>query len=103
MLVAGAQQQAFGAAKEEALTGHCRRCLHLELCWGDCPKHPFCRAPDGEPGLNSHLCAGLKRFMASPLPIAPNWNAASRAADRKGAAQEKMPCRNQPPGGRGSR
>lgn len=61
MLVAGARQQAFGAAKEEALTGHCRRCLHLELCWGDCPKHRFARAPDGEPGL-SHLCAGLKRF-----------------------------------------
>jgi uncharacterized protein len=35
----------------------------VKLCWGECPKNRFVRAPDGQPGLN-YLCPGLKRFYA---------------------------------------
>jgi uncharacterized protein len=45
------------------LPQYCRRCPHLRVCWGECPKNRFLRTPDGEPGLN-YLCPGLKRFFA---------------------------------------
>jgi uncharacterized protein len=54
-------QKQFGFAKRNTLPQHCRRCQHLNLCWGECPKNRLVRAPDGEAGLN-YLCSGLKRF-----------------------------------------
>lgn len=57
------RQQAFGLAKHDRLPDYCRNCPHLRLCWGECPKNRFIRAPDGQPGLN-YLCPGLKRFYA---------------------------------------
>ena len=38
-----------------------RDCIHLKLCWGECPKNRLVRTPSGEAGLN-YLCPGLKRF-----------------------------------------
>jgi uncharacterized protein len=57
------RQKAFAFAKRDKLPRHCRQCPHLKLCWGECPKNRFVRAPDGEAGLN-YLCPGLKRFYA---------------------------------------
>ncbi|TXH64003.1 MAG: anaerobic sulfatase maturase [Burkholderiaceae bacterium] len=53
----------FGLAKRDRLPGHCRRCPHLNMCWGECPKNRLLRTPDGEPGLN-YLCEGLTAFYA---------------------------------------
>ena len=53
----------FGLAKRDRLPGHCRRCPHLNMCWGECPKNRLLRTPDGEPGLND-LCEGLTAFYA---------------------------------------
>ncbi len=57
------RQQTFGFAKRDLLPPYCRDCRHLPLCWGECPKNRFLRAPDGSPGLN-YLCPGLKLFFA---------------------------------------
>ncbi len=57
------RQVTFGVAKHDRLPAWCRRCPHLHLCWGECPKNRLLRAPDGEPGLN-YLCAGLTAFYA---------------------------------------
>ena len=61
-LVDSHQQLAFGAAKETALPGYCRRCDVLFSCRGGCPKHRFLISSDGEPGFN-YLCAGFKEFL----------------------------------------
>ena len=55
-------QQAFGEAKSAKLPRYCRECSVRFACHGECPKHRFISAPDGEPGLN-YLCAGYKRFF----------------------------------------
>ncbi|MGL5986283.1 MAG: SPASM domain-containing protein, partial [Burkholderiales bacterium] len=57
------RQQAFGYAKQNSLPKYCRECSYLNLCWGECPKNRFVKAPDGEAGLN-YLCPGLKKFYA---------------------------------------
>jgi uncharacterized protein len=56
-------QKTFGFAKRDRLPQYCRECSHVKLCWGECPKNRFVRAPDGEAGLN-YLCPGLKRFFS---------------------------------------
>lgn len=55
------RQQAFGYAKRDSLPAYCRRCRHLNVCWGECPKNRILTSPDGEPGLN-YLCAGITKF-----------------------------------------
>jgi uncharacterized protein len=55
------RQQSFGYAKRDSLPEYCRQCKHLKLCWGECPKNRFLRAPNGDPGLN-YLCSGIRRF-----------------------------------------
>lgn len=55
-------QQAFGAAKEEALPAWCRRCPYLFACHGECPKNRFALAPDGEPGMN-YLCPSYEKYF----------------------------------------
>lgn len=60
-------QKAFGHAKSGNLPTDCRRCPYLTLCWGECPRNRFTRAPNGETGLN-YLCHGLRQFYAHALP-----------------------------------
>jgi uncharacterized protein len=60
-LVFSAQQKKFAYAKSNTLPQYCKSCVHLELCWGECPKNRFIKTPDGEPGLN-YLCSGLQVF-----------------------------------------
>lgn len=57
------RQAKFAYRKVETLSQFCKTCNYLQLCWGDCPKYRFIKAPDGEPGL-SYLCRGLKQFYA---------------------------------------
>ncbi len=108
--LAGSQQQRdFGDAKESTLPNYCRQCDVRFACNGECPKHRFLTAPDGEPGLN-YLCAGYKmffrhvdpymRFMAAELAAdrAPanvmRWIAAeqTRAALQKAGRNHPCPC-----------
>ncbi len=37
------RQMEFGFAKRDALPGYCRQCLHLKMCWGECPKNRLVR------------------------------------------------------------
>ncbi len=61
------QMREFGEAKRSTLTKQCRECPVKFCCNGDCPKHRFARADDGEYGI-SYLCAGLKRFFEHSAP-----------------------------------
>ncbi|MCY1389003.1 Anaerobic sulfatase-maturating enzyme [compost metagenome] len=66
-LLASPAQQAFGAAKEEALPAYCRDCDYRFACHGECPKNRFMTTPDGEPGLN-YLCPAYKKYFRHLTP-----------------------------------
>ncbi len=53
----------FGMGKRNALPDLCFRCTYYRLCYGECPKHRFLTAVDGQPGLNA-LCEGYRHFFA---------------------------------------
>ncbi|HOO43181.1 MAG TPA: anaerobic sulfatase maturase [Bacteroidales bacterium] len=53
----------FGMEKRNGLPDLCFHCPYYRLCYGECPKHRFLTAPDGQPGLNA-LCEGYKQFFA---------------------------------------
>lgn len=55
-------QRKFGTDKRDSLPKYCLNCDVRFACYGECPKHRFMRAPDGEAGLN-YLCAGYKKFF----------------------------------------
>lgn len=55
-------QTKFGRDKVDTLPRYCRECEVRFACHGECPKHRFLRAPDGEWGLN-YLCAGYYHFF----------------------------------------
>ncbi len=59
--------RAFGEAKRSGLPRQCRECEYRFACNGDCPKHRFARASDGEYGL-SYLCPAYKRFFKHSAP-----------------------------------
>lgn len=56
------EQQSFGRDKREALPMECKRCNYYFLCKGECPKHRFGYAKNGEPYMNV-LCEGYKMFF----------------------------------------
>jgi uncharacterized protein len=61
--LAGSDRQLrFGNDKLDTLPRYCRECDVRFACNGECPKHRFLQAPDGESGLN-YLCAGYKIFF----------------------------------------
>lgn len=60
-------QKKFGEMKSATLPRVCRKCGVRFACHGECPKHRFLRAPDGEPGLN-YFCAAYKKFFAHVAP-----------------------------------
>lgn len=62
-----AEQQAFGRDKREALPMECKRCNYYFLCHGECPKHRFEYAKNGEPYMNA-LCEGYKMFFRHTDP-----------------------------------
>jgi uncharacterized protein len=57
----GAAAARFGDAKAN-LPRVCRECPVRFVCNGDCPKHRFVRAGEGEPGV-SYLCPSYLRFF----------------------------------------
>lgn len=61
-MLESAAQVEFGQSKKEALPRYCRECEVRFACNGECPKHRFATAPDGEPGLN-YLCPAYKKFF----------------------------------------
>jgi uncharacterized protein len=61
-MLESAAQVEFGQSKKEALPRYCRECEVRFACNGECPKHRFTFAPDGEPGLN-YLCAAYRKFF----------------------------------------
>lgn len=61
------EQQAFGRDKREALPMECKRCSYYFLCRGECPKHRFGYARNGEPYMNV-LCEGYKMFFRHTDP-----------------------------------
>ncbi len=69
-------QLSFGRRKGE-LTGQCRRCPHLALCNGGCPKDRFALSADGEAGQH-YLCPGMRTFFDHAAPILRRMTALSR-------------------------
>ena len=67
-LMTSASQRLFGAAKRDRLPQYCRGCEVRPACHGDCPKHRFAAAPDGEPGL-SYLCPAYKAIFNHMTPF----------------------------------
>jgi uncharacterized protein len=67
-MVEGTRQRRFGRDKRDALPGYCRRCDHLRLCGGACPKDRISHTPDGEPGL-AYLCDGYRAFYDHVTPV----------------------------------
>jgi len=63
----GDRQAVFGRAKQDTLTGQCRRCRFLSVCNGECPKNRFAVSVDGEYGLN-YLCRGYYEFFKHTAP-----------------------------------
>lgn len=106
-LVGSERQAAFGRAKLGTLPRYCLECDVRFACNGECPKHRFIRAPNGEEGLN-YLCAGYKhffhhvdpymRFMAAELrEQRPPANVMAWALRRDAAIADKNPVgRNDP-------
>ena len=60
-------QQQFGRDKRDALPMECKRCSYNFLCHGECPKHRFAYAKNGEPYMNV-LCEGYKMFFRHTDP-----------------------------------
>lgn len=61
------EQQTFGRDKRDALPMECKRCNYYFLCHGECPKHRFAYARNGEPYMNV-LCEGYKMFFRHTDP-----------------------------------
>jgi uncharacterized protein len=61
-LISSEFQQKFGTDKRDMLPNYCKNCEVRFACNGECPKHRFIKAPDGEWGLN-YLCVGYKQFF----------------------------------------
>ena len=73
----GAGAERFGAAKAD-LPRVCRECPVRFVCNGDCPKHRFVAAGEGEPGV-SYLCPSYRRFFTHIGPKMEQMAALLRA------------------------
>ncbi len=57
----------FGINKRNTLPAECLRCKWYFACRGECPKHRFEKAANGENNLNA-LCEGYKLFFSHVEP-----------------------------------
>ncbi|HVW29566.1 MAG TPA: anaerobic sulfatase maturase [Polyangiaceae bacterium] len=60
-------QLEFGLDKHRTLPDECRKCEHLKLCWGECPRTRILTTDSG--ARLSYLCAGWKRFFGHAVPF----------------------------------
>ena len=81
-------QLSFGRRKGE-LTAQCRRCPHLTLCNGGCPKDRFALSADGEAGQH-YLCPGMTGFFDHAAPVLRRMTALSRQGLGPEATMNKM-------------
>lgn len=58
----------FGIGKRDSLPQYCKVCDVRFACHGECPKHRFIKAPDGETGLN-YLCEAYRMFFRHVEPF----------------------------------
>jgi len=65
--LAGAEARLAFARSKEDLSGRCRRCPHLEICWGGCLKDRT-RMGDGSARRESYFCDGYLRFFDYARP-----------------------------------
>jgi len=68
-IVFSLRQLEFGLNKFNTLSGECRRCPYLTLCWGECPRTRLLRTRPEEGNL-SYLCEGWKIFFDQAIPKA---------------------------------
>ncbi len=66
-LVKSQKQFDFGIDKRNKLPVYCLKCKFRYACHGECPKHRFASASDGNPGLN-YLCDAYKMFFGYVEP-----------------------------------
>ena len=66
-IVSSVKMKEFGIDKRNTLPSKCLKCKYFFACHGECPKHRFNRADNGEKGLNS-LCEGLYYFFSHVEP-----------------------------------
>ena len=76
-LVENGAADRFAAAKED-LPARCRACPVRFACNGDCPKHRFVRAAEGEAPV-SYLCGDFGRFFRHIDPVMRELAALVRA------------------------
>ena len=62
-LMESEKQQQFGRAKLDHLPECCLACKVRTACHGDCPKHRFVHASEGQPGV-SYLCPAYKQIFS---------------------------------------
>ncbi|SMC26565.1 uncharacterized protein SAMN02745857_02529 [Andreprevotia lacus DSM 23236] len=67
-MVFSLRQLEFGLDKFNSLPGECRRCPHLKLCYGECPRTRLLKTRPGEGNL-SYLCEGWKHFYDHAVPV----------------------------------
>lgn len=66
-MLKSSKQFQFGIDKRDTLPIYCKRCEFRFACHGECPKHRFMEAPNGEKGLN-YLCESYKMFFSHVKP-----------------------------------
>ena len=66
-LLRSQKQFRFGISKRNTLPRECLRCRWYFACRGECPKHRFDSAANGEKNLNA-LCRGYKIFFSHIEP-----------------------------------
>lgn len=81
-VVGSTKQRAFGTNKYNLLPNRCRRCPHLHLCYGGCPKDRIIPTPSGR--LN-WLCDGYAAFYEHTRPV---FAAMARALQARRPATE---------------
>jgi uncharacterized protein len=93
-MVNSPEQVKFGNDKLDSLPRYCRECDVRFACNGECPKHRFIRAPDGEPGLN-YLCPAYKRFFKHIDPYMRTMGELLRSGQTAAAIMPLMAAQEQ--------
>jgi uncharacterized protein len=88
------RQEQFGLDKEHKLPDVCRRCPHLFVCNGACPKDRFLSGADGRPGLN-YLCEGYKMFFGHIDPLMQAMAAEVHAGRPAAGVMHRLRARRQ--------